>query len=170
LISISPESGNRLQTLDVVFTGTNLYLPGETTKVNVGDSITVNSLTVELQKVTANLTIRAGAATGPREFSVTTTGLLGGTSNSKIFTVNNPAPTLTSISPTSGNRGQTLNVVFAGSNFISGVSSVSFGSDITINSTTVNSRDSDHCQPQHSSNAALGSRDVSVTNAVPAAE
>src|SRR5262245_25115821 len=117
LLSISPTSGNRLQTLDVDFNGTSLQLPGETTSVNVGNGITVNSISVSLTKVTANLTITADAALGPRPFSVTTTGLLGGTSAPQTFTVNNPAPTLTSISPKSGGRSETLDIIFIGTNF-----------------------------------------------------
>ena len=82
-------------------------------------------------------------------------------------TVNNPAPTLASIFPTSGNRLQTLDVTFTGTNFISGVSSVSFGPGITVNSTTVNSGTSITANITIGAAAATGPRDVSVTNAPP---
>ena len=50
-----------------------------------------------------------------------------------------PVPTLTGIAPTNGAQGQTLDVVFTGSNFVDTANtSVSVGSGITVNSTTVN--------------------------------
>src|SRR5207248_8359131 len=55
------------------------------------------------------------------------------------FNINNPAPNLTSIAPTSGNISDTLDVVFNGTNYISGVTNVSFGTNITVNTVTVNS-------------------------------
>src|SRR5439155_605551 len=67
----------------------------------------------------------------------TNAGLTSATS--ALFTINNPAPTLTSISPTSGNLSQTLDIVFNGTNYISGVTTVSFGTNITVNTVTVNS-------------------------------
>src|SRR5205823_7551026 len=48
----------------------------------------------------------------------TSAGLTSATSSA--FTINNPAPTLTSISPTSGNLSDTFDVVFNGTNYISG--------------------------------------------------
>jgi hypothetical protein len=103
LDSISPESGNRLETLEVVFTGTN-FISG-VTSVNVGSYITVNSTTVTSStSLRANLTITAVAATGARDFSVTNSGPGGGTSGNQTFTVKeSKAPTITH-TPTSPQR------------------------------------------------------------------
>ena len=160
-------SGNRLQTLDVTLTGTK-FVSG-ISSVNFGSNITVNSTTVNSgTSITANITIRATATTGARNVSVTNSGPGGGTATlTGAFTVNNPAPTLASISPTSGNRSQTLDVIFTGTNFISGVSSVSFGPDITVNSTTVNSSTRITANITIGAAAETGPRDVSVTNAAP---
>jgi nitrogen fixation protein len=166
LASISPINGNHLQTLEVVFTGTN-FIDG-VTSVNVGDGITVNSTTVNsTTSLTANLTITVGAAPGARSFSVSNSGPGGGTSVNRTFTVRNPAPTLTSITPTTGNRLQTLEVIFTGTNFISGISSVSFGAGITVNSITVDSTTQITANITIISNAALTARNVSVTNTPP---
>ncbi len=166
LIGIAPANGNRLQTLDVVFTGTNFINSGTT--VEVGSGITVNSVTVtSATTLTANLTITANAATGPQNFAVTNTGPGGGTSASQTFTVNNPAPTLTSIAPASGNAGQTLNVIFTGANFINGVTAVNAGAGITINSTTVTSATNLTANLRIAPNAATGSRDFTVANSGP---
>src|SRR5207248_4957263 len=59
------------------------------------------------------------------------TGLSSATSGA--FNISNPAPTLASIAPTSGNLSDTLDVVFNGTNYISGVTTVSFGANITVN-------------------------------------
>src|SRR5207249_3442318 len=137
IASRAPTSGDRLQVLDVIFAGTN-YIDG-VTSVSFGAGITVNSPSVDsATQLTANITITAAAATGSRTVTVTNAGPGGGPATT-TFTVNNPAPTLSSIDTTSGNRLQVLNVVFTGSGYISGVTTVSFGLGITVNTTTVNS-------------------------------
>jgi hypothetical protein len=95
------------------------------------------------------------------------TAIMSDWSGGLDVTVNNPAPTLTSISATSGSRLQTLVVTFTGTHFMSGVSSVSFGSGITVVSTTVNSGTSITANITIGAAAATGPRDVSVTNAPP---
>ena len=161
--SIAPISGNRLQRLNVVFTGTG-FVAGAT--VNVGTGITKNSVTVtSATSLTADLTIAATADTGARNFSVTNPN--GETSNDVVFTVNNPAPTLTSIAPSIGNRLQTLDVVFTGANFISGVSALNLGAGIIINAHTVNSSTSLTANIMITANAATGVRSFSITNSAP---
>jgi ribosomal protein L18E len=96
----------------------------------------------------------------------TSTGLTSATSSS--FTINNPAPTFTSISPTSGNLSQTLDVVFNGTNYIQGVSSVNFAdSNITVNTTTVNSSIKITANITIGAGATVGAHNVSVTNSGP---
>src|SRR5207249_4647963 len=95
----------------------------------------------------------------------TSTGLTSATS--ALFTINNPAPTLASIAPDNGNLSDTFDVVFNGTNYISGVSSVSFGPNITVNTTTVNSSIKITANITIGSGAAVGQRNVSVTNPAP---
>src|SRR2546428_4357741 len=161
-----PTRGTRLQTLDVVFTGTG-YITGVTT-VDFGVDFTVNSATANSAgtQLTANITIAVTAATGSRTVTVTNPGP-GGGSATATFTVNNPAPTLSSIAPTSGTRLQTLDVVFTGSDYISGVTTVDFGSNITVNSTTVTSTTSLTANITITATAPTGARTVTVTNPNP---
>jgi len=166
LLSLDPAGGNRLQTLNVVFTGTGFL--SDVTTVNVEPGIRINSTTVmSATSLTANLTITAQAATGPRAFSITNGLLGGGASESRTFTINNPAPDLTSLDPTGVGRGETRNVLLKGENFINGVTTISFGPDIIIKSITVKG------DTQITANVAVpfelanGSRDVVVTNAGP---
>ena len=91
----------------------------------------------------------------------------GGTSSAQTFTVRNPVPTLASVSPNSGNRLETLDVTFTGTGFITGISSVSFGSGITVNSTTVNSATQITANITIAGTAATGPRNVSVSNPGP---
>jgi hypothetical protein len=81
--------------------------------------------------------------------------------------VTNPAPTLTGVSPNSAGRGSGVNVVLTGTNFMDGVSGVSFGADITVNSSTVVSATQIQANISIAPAAATGGRDVSVTNASP---
>src|SRR6185369_11963441 len=76
-------------------------------------------------------------------------------------------PTLASISPISSNLGQTLNVVFTGTNFVNGASTVSFGSDITVNTITVNSSTQITANITIPANAIIGAHNGTVTTAAP---
>jgi len=167
LASITPTSGNRGQTLSVTVTGTN-FIPGVTTPA-YGSGITVNSVSsFTSTQVTASVTIDIGATPGPRDITVTNAAPGGGTATlSGAFTVNNPSPTLSSVSPTRAGRGSSINVVLTGTNFLEGVSSVSFGSDVTVNSTTITSATQIKVNISIALSAATGARNVSVTNATP---
>ncbi|MEO0081490.1 MAG: T9SS type A sorting domain-containing protein [candidate division WOR-3 bacterium] len=160
---VVPDVGPRLWTGDVTIYGSN-FAPGASS--NFGTGITVNSTTYNSPtQLTANITIAATAPTGPHDVAVTTVGgtatLQGG------FTVTNPVPTLTSIVPTSGDRLQTLDVTFDGSNYIQDVTTVSFGTNITVNSVTVTDPTQLSANITIAAAAATGARDVSVTNPAP---
>ena len=73
------------------------------------------------------------------------------------------APTITSVTPNQGNQGQTLDIVIAGSQ-LNRVNAVDFGAGITANSITVDGPTQITVNISISTNAALGSRDVTVTN------
>ena len=75
-----------------------------------------------------------------------------------------PPPSVSSVNPSSGAQGQNLpSVIIAGSNFQSGAT-CSFGTGITVNSCTFNSATQLTASITISSTAALGSRNVTVTN------
>jgi hypothetical protein len=165
LTSIAPGKGDRGQTLDVAFKGAN-FLAGVTT-VNAGEGIKVNAITVtSANNLTANLTIATTAA-GARDFSVTNPGPGGGTSGAQTFLVNTPAPTLKKLTPNSASLLQTLDVGFKGTNFISGLSTVNVGPEITVNRVTVQQPDSLTANLTIGANATIGARNFSVTNPGP---
>ena len=81
------------------------------------------------------------------------------------FTVNAPGPGISSITPSSADRGQTLSVTIVGSNTsFSQVSSVvSFGPGVSVNSTAVTNPTLLTANITISPSATLGTRDVTVT-------
>lgn len=70
-------------------------------------------------------------------------------------------PTIASLSPGGGAQGQTLTVIVTGTS-LTGVTSVSFGSGITVDGFTVDSATQITVTLIISSSADLGTRDVTV--------
>jgi hypothetical protein len=168
LSSIVPASGARGQTLDAVLTGTG-FVSG-ISALTLGPDIAVNSLTVtSFTQINANIFIALAGASGSRDVTVSN-GPPGGGSGSLLagFTVNNPLPTIASLAPSNANRGSIVNITVLGSQFIAGVTSLSFGTDIVVNSIVVKSPTEILANITLSSLAASGSRTVTVTNASPA--
>ncbi len=92
-----------------------------------------------------------------------------GVQNPLQFLIDNPGdsqqpsdPTITSVTPNSGTRGQRLSVTIMGTNF-TGATAVSFGNGITVNNFTVNSATQITANIRISANAATRARTVSVT-------
>ena len=72
-------------------------------------------------------------------------------------------PSISSVAPSAGTRGASLSVTVTGTSFQSGASA-SFGAGITINSTTVASATQLSVALSIAGGAAVGPRDVTVTN------
>src|SRR5207245_5010368 len=93
-------------------------------------------------------------------------GLTGVTSST--FNINNPTPTISSISPDHACTGQTLNVIVTGTGFISGVTTVSVNMSQNISIVTaVNSPTQLTATFTIGSNVSTGSRNFMATNAGP---
>ena len=101
-----------------------------------GPGITVNATTwVSATRLTANITIAAGAAPGARDVAVTNPDSGVGSGNG-VFTVN-AGPTVTSTNPGSLGQGATnQNVTINGNNFVNGAVAAFSGTGITVNATT----------------------------------
>jgi phosphatidylinositol-3-phosphatase len=117
LTSVTPNSGTQGTAVNVTLAGSG-FITGATVGVT-GSGITVSNVTVVSgTQITATLDIAANAPPGAYNISVTTTG---GTSNAAAFTVNGAGlPTLTSVIPSSGARGTSVNVTLTGTNFTTG--------------------------------------------------
>ena len=160
LTSVSPNSGNQGEQVNVTLTGSN-FLSGAT--ISAGAGITVGSVSVvNSTSITAIFTIGSAATPGARNVTVSTSA---GTSNAQVFTVNEPAPpapTLTSVSPNSGNQGEQVNVTLTGSNFLSGAT-ISAGAGITVGSVSVVNSTSITAIFTIGSAATPGARNVTVS-------
>jgi len=131
--SVSPTSGTTAGGTVVTLTGTNFTgATGVSFGATAATSFTVNSAT----SITA--TAPAGAA-GTVNVTVTTPGGTSSTSAANQFTYVVPAPTVASLSPTSGTTAGGTVVTLTGTNF-TGATGVSFGAtaatSFTVNSAT----------------------------------
>jgi IPT/TIG domain-containing protein len=126
LLSILPTSGVLGQSVNMTLTGTN-FVAGSI--VNFGANADSGAV-VSNGGATLTITIPAAQvnAAGPVSVTVKNPAPGGGTTAAQTFTVNNPVPTLTSIAPTSGLLGQSVNMTLTGTNFVAG-SIVNFGAN-----------------------------------------
>jgi hypothetical protein len=160
LTSIAPNTGMRGTTVPVTLTGTNLT---GAFAINVsGTGVTVSNLVVvSATSVTANFTIAVTAATTARNVSVSTPG---GVSNSVTFTITAPpAPRLTSITPTSGARGTSVNVTFTGTNLTGAFAVTGVGPLIPVTNLTVVSSTTVTATLNISRLSILGIRNLGIT-------
>jgi hypothetical protein len=140
LLSVEPNTMSLGQTADIVVRGA-MTSWDSTSTISLGPEMTVNSfVVVSPTLIDANVSVAADAAIGFRTATVTT-----GTTTvqeSRAVFVNIGAlviPQITAVSPATGNIGQTLDVAITGANtnFLAGVTTVSFGAGITVDSVTV---------------------------------
>jgi len=124
-------------------------------------------------------TVAVGSS-DPVTVTIDTTGLTAGTYNAEIIVASNDPdeasvtvpvtlqvvapelPTVTSVSPDSGEQGATLDVTIGGTN-LTGATAVTFGDGITVNSFTVVSAVEITASISIDTTATLGLRDVAVT-------
>ena len=159
IASVNPSQGIQGQTENVTITGN--YFTGATL-VSFGPGITINSFTVDNDtQITVSITIDGAATAGYRDVSVTTPD--GSDTEVNGFLVVG-IPTISSVSPSQAVQGQALSVTITGTNLL-GVTTVGFGSGITVNSFTVDSATQITASITVSGLATPGARDVSVTNA-----
>jgi hypothetical protein len=160
LSNLSPSSGQQGQVINpITLTGTNFVAPAT---VNFGGAgVTVTGTTVtNSTTITATFNIAANATLGAQNVSVTTSG---GTSGNATFTVNPPAPTLTSLSQTTGVQGTSVGVTLTGTNFVAPATVNFGGAGVTVTGTTVVNSTTITATFNIAANAALGAQNVSVT-------
>jgi probable HAF family extracellular repeat protein len=166
--SVTPSSGQQGQSQAVVVTGLNTHFVQGTSAANFGTGTTVNTVSVtDATHLTAQITIDSAATLGTRTVTVTTGAEVVSLTNGFTVTASAPVPTISLVSPNSGEQGQTnLPVTITGQNthFVQGISQVSFGLGIVANSVTVASATSLTAVINIGANAAAGSRIVTVTS------
>jgi len=161
LSSISPPAGSLGTSVDVTLTGQNLVAP---LTIDAGSGILVSLVSVSGSSggtvATARFNISPLTTLGVRNAIVTTPG---GTSAAVVFTVTpGPAPTLTSVSPSSVPQTVTRTLSVHGTNFTTGLT-FDPGPDITVTALTIISGTVANVNVEIGSTAALGPRNVTVT-------
>jgi hypothetical protein len=139
ITSISPSSGLRGTTVTVTLTGTNFVSNSGPTTVQVGpgNKIGISNVNVKSDtSLTATFNIFTDATVG--NYSVFVSTPRGGQSNAIEFDVKSSTPVLTSISPSSGVRGTSIQVTLSGKNFAATSPTVKISSaGITVTNTAV---------------------------------
>lgn len=160
-----PQNNTEGEAVSLQIQATDFDTPLHYTASGLPPGLNIDTKTGEISGV---IDLEAGNGT-PYAVEVTVADdQTGATSVSFDWFVDHPEPTLDSLSPTSATQGTTLDVMLTGSNFIDGVSSVSFsGTGITINTTTINSDTEIVVHISIDAAAATGDQDVTVTNAGP---
>lgn len=154
ITSITPGYGNQGETMSVAIWGAKL---DGATDIDFGAGITVDNYTAASSLITASITVAAAAVTGPRDVLVTNadgTGVLAGG-----FSV--PHATMTELSPDTGNQGEMLDVVIAGTN-LGGTTAVTFGNGITTTGFVADGPGQITASIAIAASAISGPRDVSV--------
>ena len=134
LTSITPNNAPKGQTLTVTITGANTTFTQSSSTVSFYKSgspttvITVNSFTASnLNTIAANITISSAAVTGLYDVYVYDS-LDGGMFLMGSFNVSNAGAKSFTITPSTGTKGQTLNVTITGTNtsFLQGSNTITF--------------------------------------------
>jgi hypothetical protein len=142
----------------VTLTGTS-FAAGASVSTSSSGIVVSNVVVVSATQITATFAIAGSAALGSNTVTVTTNG---GTSGTVLFTINAPAPTLSSINPSSGVQGANVAVTLTGTNFSSGAI-VNAGSGITVSNVTIVNPTQITATFGISPSATLGNTSVTVT-------
>ncbi|MGB2960661.1 MAG: hypothetical protein WBD30_17410, partial [Bacteroidota bacterium] len=164
LTSINPNGADRMDTLDVTLRGTKFF-EGVTT-VDMGADVRIDSTKIlSSTEIFARIVIDSGATLGVRDIAVVNSGPGGGRATlSSAFTVRN-VPSIATINPPTGVRGQNLVITLTGSNFEESVTTVGMiGSGISLSPPTITSRTRLTVTANISLQAADGPRQLFVTN------
>ena len=162
LTSVSPSSGAPGANVPVTLTGTNFIAP--VTVIVSGSGVTPASVNVvSSTSITATFQIDPAAALAGYSVSVQTTN---GTSGGATFTVAQPTPTLTSISPSSASLNSATAVTLTGTNFTAPATINIAGSGVTASNVSLTSSTQISATINVASGATTGTHNVSVSTPV----
>jgi hypothetical protein len=166
--ALEPALAPRATALDVELTGSNTGFRASSALAVAGGGVTVSELHVlSPTRLTARLTVDAGAGTGFRDVTVTTTRGDGSTETATGIgalqvTAAPSAPAILSVSPGTGTAGTTEDVRISGGATHFGASVASFGPGVTVNSLTVQSPTTAVANVTVAPGAAIQFNDVTV--------
>jgi hypothetical protein len=156
---VSVTAGGVTGTLPDGFEVTSPPTVTSTSPGSAAQGATSIDIIIEGSDFTGASAVSFGADIGSTDVSVTAGGVTGTLTDG--FNINGP-PTVTSIIPTSADRGDTIDIDITGTNFIE-VSDISFGSGTFVSTATIYTSTQMRATVSIDSDAALGVKDVSVT-------
>jgi hypothetical protein len=161
LNSVSPNAGVQGTNVSLTLNGSN-FLSGATVAVDGTGVSASNVKVVSSTQITATLNIAATAPAGAHHVTVTTAI---GTSGAQTFTVTPPTvkPTLSTLSPNSGNRGTSVRVTLTGTNFAAPATISVASGGITVSNVAIVSATKITATFRVSSTAARQAHTVTVT-------
>ncbi len=165
LLSVSPNSAGQGTSVPVTLTASGTHFLQSATQASFTGGIVVASVQVTSPTTAvAQLAVPANAASGLQNAMVSTGGEIATLQNA--FGVFATTPVLTSVSPSSGQQGQTLNVEIQGfnTNFSQGAIVADFTGEIAVNSIIVNSATDVLVNITISQNANAGSITANLTS------
>ena len=161
ITSVAPNSGQQGETFNVTIIGSDL---AGVTLVDFGSGISTTIVGgANTQQIVIAIVIAGDAALGARDVSVTTPGGVATLPSGFMVTLAPVTPWITSITPKSGEQGQSLQLTIAGRN-LAGATSIDLGSGIaTTGQGTVVSDTQIVTNISIPADAALGVRSLAVT-------
>ncbi len=165
--SITPAAAVSGRQAGVTLVGSG-FVPG-LTRLDFGSGVKVDSLEFHgTTRIVAWISISSSIAGGVRSVLLTNPSPGGGEAClAGGFVVSNPAPTVARLSASAGSRGSTFTIMLNGTNFIQGVTSLTLGEGVVVNSIRVTSQDRLFAQISVKRSAAPGVRDAMIMNLPP---
>lgn len=167
--SIAPSSFHPGDTATVTIDGSG-FLDGVSVP-DIQGGFTFSTVTVlSATRISASVRIDPDAAAGPRDLTITSPSPGGGTALAvrAVQIAGNPIPDVTSVTPSIGYQGERLTLTVRGSGFIPQVTSAVFsGTGIHMDSVFVASTSSARILISIQPDAAIGVRDLILTNPSP---
>jgi len=156
---------------------TNRTLTISGTNFNAQTSVSFGSNAVQVQSVnfvsstqlTAVVNVSNQAALGTVTMTVSNPSDIGGggASNALSISLQNPIPTVSAISPNNASQGRTQLVLISGTNFVQNAQVFVSGEGVTVSSLTYVSPIQLQVMLNIAQNAAVGQRNLVVTNPAP---
>ena len=139
---VSPNTGTQGANITgVLVTGFNTTFTSGATQFAFSGGINVGNVNIlSATTATMSLAITPSAVVGPQSVTATTGSQIA--TLASAFTVAAGTPSISSVTPNSGQQGANnlvVNITGANTNFQQNTTSATFGSNITVNSVTVNS-------------------------------
>jgi hypothetical protein len=164
LLSVSPTSAAQGANVQVTLTASGTHFLQNATTASFGSGINVGNIQVTgLTSAIAQLAVSPSATVGLHDVTVSTGGEIE--TLPSAFSVSGATPYLNSVTPSSAQQGQTLNVEIIGTftNFDPANILADFGGDITVNSYNVKSATDVVVNITVSTGAAVTSRTARLT-------